>query len=73
MPNKRKLWRVTQGWNAGPSTDPTNIARPESMSKAYGVYVANNQRARTHDFTQVWVDERDGQGWQLYETIMHDI
>lgn len=72
MPRKRKLWKVTRGWDQGVSVDASSVERPESRVKAYEIYVANNRRARTHDFSQVWVDERNGQGWELYETIRHD-
>jgi hypothetical protein len=66
----RKLWRVTKGWHTGLSIDPSTIDRPESKAKAFDIYVPNAIGARTgHDFVDVWVDERDGTGWQLYKRI----
>jgi hypothetical protein len=62
----RKLWKVTQiGFPD---------VRPESKVKAYDIYVANARatyrmgtwRGR---YVEVYVDERDGRGWQLYERI----
>lgn len=69
--NRRKLWRVTAGWVNGRDIDPSATQRPESRIKAYTIHVRNNQAAGVHDQSQVWVDERDGRGWQLYETITH--
>jgi len=79
----RKLWKVTQGFTNGLEVDPSTVQRPESKAKVYDIYVPNNVReaqARmavgnfgrlTYDHTDVWVDERDGHGWQLYERIEH--
>lgn len=72
MSQRRKLWRVTSGWTYGRKVDPDSVVRPESRAKAYSVHVAEAQRVRTHSFVQVWVDTRDGSGWQLYETIQID-
>ena len=81
MARLRKLWRVTQGFDDGLNVDPSTVVRPESQAKAYSVYVHHNVveagAARdaghhSHDFTDVWVDERDGRGWQWYERIRHD-
>lgn len=69
MAQRKKLWRVTSGWTYGLKVDPSSVQRPESRSKAYAIHVPNAQAARTHSHVQVWVDERDGTGWQLYETI----
>lgn len=66
----RKLWKVTQGF-AGMSVDPSTEQHPESKAKVYAIYVHNNEDARTHDHTDVWVDERAGHGWQHYERIEH--
>ena len=68
-PKPRKLWRVTQGTHGGPEVDPRTERRPESMAKVYAVYLPNAARRRTHDFMDVWVDERDGYGWRLYERV----
>jgi hypothetical protein len=82
MAKLRTLWRVTQGFPGG-QTDPTTEVRPESKRKVYEIYVPNNIAnaqartvtgdfgRRTYSFTEVWVDERDGHGWQLYERIEH--
>ena len=72
MSQRRKLWRVTSGWTYGRKIDPGSVVRPESMAKAYRIHVENAHRAKTHSFVQVWFDERDGCGWQLYETIPVD-
>lgn len=82
MAKLRKLWKVTQGWHEGPDYDfrPDFIRHPESGAKVYSIYVPNNVRAARaathlgqphHDFSDVWVDERDGRGWQRYERIQH--
>lgn len=71
----RKLWKVV---HIGGRTE-----RPESKVKAYDIYVANARGAfRAHmarggsaglggpgRFVEVWVDERDDHGWQLYERV----
>ena len=83
MPKLRKLWKGTQGWanpHEGPAVHPPSVQRPESMAKVYSIYIPNNvavaqsrrQRGQdAYDHTDVWVDERDGRGWQLYERIQH--
>lgn len=71
MANLRKLWKVTQGVNDGVRTDPATVQRPESQAKVYQIYVPNNVNAGTHDFTDVWVDERDGRGWRPYDQVQH--
>jgi hypothetical protein len=64
QPRARKLWKVTCG---------TLTFRPESKAKAYDIYVANcrgiRHPDRVRDYAEVWVDERDGRGWQLYERV----
>jgi hypothetical protein len=60
----RKLWKVEIGDYEG---GIQMAARPESKAKAYDIYVAN--AAGVYDYAEVWVDERDGRGWQLYERI----
>lgn len=83
MAKLRTLWKVTQGFTNGLDVDPSTVQRPESKAKVYDIYVPNNIRAAqtqraagcdgpwTYDHTQVWVDHREGHGWQLYETIPH--
>lgn len=64
MATPRKLWKVV----VGDSRDGMQMTfRPESKAKAYGIYVAN--AAGVYDQAEVYVDERDGRGWQLYERI----
>lgn len=70
MAKLRKLWKVTQGFADMP-VDPSTEQRPESKAKVYDIYVRNNEDARTHDHTDVWIDEREGHGWQHYERIEH--
>lgn len=72
----RKLWKVVMPNGA--------IERPESKVKAYGIHVANarayyQQAAERHGrgmravrplrIVEVYVDDRDGTGWQLYERV----
>jgi hypothetical protein len=83
MPKPWKLWKVTQGWGTGrgPSLDLTTEQRPESKAKVYAIYVPNNVnnalvriragRGDAYDHSDVWVDERDGHGWRLYERVRH--
>jgi hypothetical protein len=69
MSAKRKLWKVTTA---------TDTFRPESQAKVYSIYIPNERvswslrnpelQAQTRD-VHVWVDERDGNGWQLFEKI----
>lgn len=64
----RKLWKVTRS-GAGACT-----YRPESQTAAYRYIqaeAANYQCSpATHSpLLSVYVDGRDGQGWQLYEEI----
>jgi len=60
----RKLWKVEHG---------DRVWRPESKVKAYNIVqaqAANHQCARFKlHIIRIYVDERDGQGWQLYEAI----
>lgn len=81
MARPRTLWKVTQGFTNGLDVDPSTEQRPESKAKVYAIYVPNNVNGALakqhlgqgcHDFTTVWVDERDGKGWQLYERIEHE-
>jgi hypothetical protein len=66
----RKLWKVTRGWASGIQEDPSTVERPESKAKVFDIYVPNAIRSRSsHDFIDVWVDERDGHGWRLYKRI----
>jgi hypothetical protein len=83
VPKKRTLWKVTQGFTSGPEVDPASVQRPESKAKVYSIYVPNNVRAAqaqravggdgpwTYDHTDVWCDERDGNGWQPFERVEH--
>ncbi len=60
----RKLWKVVQ-------PDGT-VTRPESLTKAYSVHVANARaayRGGPDRFVRVFVDERDGRGWMLLERV----
>lgn len=67
----RKLanrWKVTHQRRGGPWTE-----RPESKVKVYR-YVQNELTnwlcgALPSPTMKIWVDERDGRGWQLYEKI----
>jgi hypothetical protein len=63
----RKLWKIT--W---PEV-PRSVERPESQAAAYRyvrAQAANWQcDALRSPLLNVYVDERDGQGWQLYERI----
>jgi hypothetical protein len=66
----RKLWKVTRGWRGGLTVDPATVERPESKAKVFDIYVPNAIRSgSSHDFIDVWVDERDGTGWRLYKRI----
>jgi hypothetical protein len=61
---QRKLWSTTVVGNR---------RRHESRAQAYR-YVENDRRnwlagALRDSVVNVWVDERDGRGWQLYERI----
>jgi hypothetical protein len=71
----RKLWKVTFGRSG-------RYVRPESKAKTYEIYVPNArgdyrfaleygtpEHAEQLRHITVWVDERDGQGWQRYEDI----
>jgi hypothetical protein len=63
---RRKLWSTTFMGN------PTR-RRHESRAEAYR-YVENDRRnwlagAIRSSVVDVWVDERDGRGWQRYERI----
>ena len=63
----RKLWKVT--W---PEV-PTAGRRPESKAAAYrylaGLAVDWQCGALRSPLLNVYVDERDGRGWRLYERI----
>lgn len=70
MAKPRKLWRTD--WRDDASA--YRSTRHESQAAAYR-YVRNdaanyacNPDVRPR-FTEVWVDERDGRGWQLYERV----
>lgn len=65
----RTLWKVYAGATVGNRHIQLDVWRPESKVKAYGIYVENNRH--TYDWSEVWVDERDGVGWRLYERIEH--
>lgn len=58
----RKLWKVERG---------DLIWRPESQAKAYAIVrtEATNWVQTQIPIVRVYIDERDGQGWQLYEVI----
>jgi hypothetical protein len=63
---RRKLWSTT--YMGSPQR-----RRHESRAEAYR-YVENDRRnwlagALRWSAVNVWVDERDGQGWQHYERI----
>jgi hypothetical protein len=67
MQRKRKLWATGFPQLAGPKL------RHESRAEAYR-YVENDVRnwlagALRSQHVTVYVDERDGQGWQTYERI----
>lgn len=65
MRGRRKLWMVV--WDE----HPDQRDRPESKASAYR-YVhthAANYRQGKNPYVTVYVDERDGQGWQTYEVI----
>jgi hypothetical protein len=69
MAKLRKLWSTTNGHN------PITRRRHETRAAAYrSVHNdATNHAAGIARYatTQVWVDERDGRGWQLFERIDH--
>ncbi len=73
MAKLRKLWSTTQGPEAS-SVAELKRRRHESRSRAYG-YVDNDAGnyacGSRYSFTDVWVNERDGHGWRLYERIEH--
>jgi hypothetical protein len=69
MRSKSKLWKIKLQRRAGPWEE-----RVESKRKVYEVYIpaeyANYQcGALPTPYLEVWVDERDGHGWCLYEVI----
>jgi hypothetical protein len=59
---KRKLWKVERGGK---------VWRPKSQVMAYRiVHGETGNWVRTQDpIIRVYVDERDGQGWRLYEVL----
>jgi hypothetical protein len=65
----RKLWSTTRG--------PESPAIEEMYRKRYPSQAAAYQRVRheaqvgfePRDHVDVWVDERDGHGWQHYERV----
>lgn len=69
----RRLWSTTQGPEAS-SVVESQRRRHESQAEAYR-YVQNdatNYAARSgtgYTYTDVWVDERDGRGWQHFERV----
>lgn len=68
----RKLWKTVQGWKTsdGVEHDKNTEARPESKAEVYDICVWNFARdPRSHNVIDVFVDERDGAGWELYERI----
>lgn len=68
MSPRKKLWKVSCGWTYGRKVDPDSVRSVPSKLAAYAE-VAAAEEARAHSFAQVWVDERDGRGFLLYETI----
>lgn len=68
MSYKAKLWKIKQKTNGGPYE-----CRPESKVKVYR-WIQNEVAnwlcgAVPTPWVEVWVDERRGQGWQLYERV----
>ena len=66
---KPKLWMIKLQRRAGQWTE-----RVESKRKVYEVYIPAEYAnylcgALPTRHLEVWVDERDGHGWQLYESI----
>ena len=72
----RKLWKIVYGDG---ETD-----RPESKAKVYSLYLTNERvryqtrvercgvdhpRAKLRRFVEIWIDERQGRGWELYERV----
>jgi hypothetical protein len=65
---KAKLWKIRQK-----TKGCTYECRPESKVKAYR-WVRNELAnwlcgAVPTPFVEVWVDDRDGNGWRLYERV----
>lgn len=70
MSGKRKLWRILSEANI---RDLALVTRPETKAAAYRW--VQHQAGRFQDgflkdpHVVVYVDERDGRGWQTYEKI----
>lgn len=65
--SKRKLWKITGQFSQ------EQLYRPESKVMAYR-YIDNDRAnwqagALRSPYRTVWVDERDGRGWQVWERI----
>lgn len=68
---KANLWKVIHRRKGGQW-----VERPESKAKVYRYIEAEVANwlcgALPDPYVEVWVDERDGHGWRLYERINLD-
>lgn len=65
----RKKWSTTVGGNpVTRRTHESKVATYEHVRRHRGLVAAGVLRG---SYTSVWVDERDGHGWKLYERIEH--
>ena len=74
MPKPRKRWATVRGPNPGMDVTPDDGRRHGSRAAAYR-YVrhdsVNYAGGSAYSHTDVWVDERDGRGWQLDKHVDH--